>query len=73
MLLSRLPDTIKATDGTILRPYVGHLNQRQVIAACKEVKAKYRTVKVLGLNLRGKTDLHGQPYKPTKWIFTSLS
>jgi hypothetical protein len=24
---------------------------------------------VLSKNLRNKTDLHGQPYKPTQWVF----
>jgi hypothetical protein len=24
---------------------------------------------VLSRNLKGKTDLHGQPYKPTQWVF----
>jgi hypothetical protein len=26
---------------------------------------------VLNRNLKSKTDLHGQPYKPTQWIFIS--
>lgn len=26
-------------------------------------------VKVLHRNLKGKNDLHGQPYKPSEWIF----
>ena len=29
-------------------------------------------VNVLSNNLKGKTDLHGRPYKPTKWIFTAV-
>lgn len=28
-------------------------------------------VNVLSKNLKGKTDLFGQPYKPTTWIFTA--
>jgi len=27
-------------------------------------------VEVLSNNLKGKTDLHGKPYEPTKWVFT---
>lgn len=27
-------------------------------------------VEVYNKNLRGKTDLHGNPYKPSEWIFT---
>lgn len=30
---------------------------------------KYRTVYVLSKHLKGKTDLHGQKYKPSKWYF----
>jgi len=29
-------------------------------------------VNVLSKNLKGKTDLHGQPYKPSQWIYTSI-
>ena len=29
-------------------------------------------VNVLSKELKGKTDLHGQPYKPTKWIYTTI-
>ena len=29
-------------------------------------------VNVLSSNLKGKTDLHGQPYKPTTWIYTNV-
>ncbi|MEO7048971.1 MAG: hypothetical protein ABI091_26950 [Ferruginibacter sp.] len=28
-------------------------------------------VLVLSNNLKGKEDLHGKPYQPTKWIFTT--
>ena len=35
----------------------------------KPTELKYRTVYVLHRNLRGKTDLHGQPYKPHMFIF----
>jgi hypothetical protein len=66
-----LPDTINI-DGVILMPYVGGFNQREVVSICKNRKVKYRIIKVLSLNLRGKTDLHGQPYNPSQWVFTGL-
>lgn len=28
-------------------------------------------VKVLSKQVKGKTDLYGQPYKPTTWVFTN--
>lgn len=28
-------------------------------------------VYVLSNNLKGRTDLHGKPYQPSKWIFTT--
>ena len=30
---------------------------------------RYRIISVLASNLRGRTDLHGNLYKPTKWYF----
>lgn len=30
---------------------------------------RYRTVKVLAKNLRGRTDLHGRYYKPSVWLY----
>ena len=30
-------------------------------------------VNVLSKNLRGRTDLHGKPYQPSKWIFTPIN
>jgi len=44
-----------------------HFNAGQPLPTGK----KFITVNVLSRNLRGRTDLHGQPYKPTKWIFTA--
>lgn len=37
----------------------------------KKEGRKMVIVKVLSKNLRGKTDFHGQLYKPTVWIFTT--
>ena len=83
MLKSYLPEFIRLPDGTILYPVIGGcLNQqpfttatsREAIAAeAKRRKLKYRRVEVLSRHLRGKLDLHRQPYKPTKWIFVEVT
>jgi len=42
----------------------------------RELKNKgfyVRLIEVLQKNLEGVTDLHGQNYKPTKWIFANLN
>lgn len=31
---------------------------------------RYRIIYVISRNLKGKTDLFGKPYQPTKWIYT---
>ena len=39
----------------------------------KPVKGlKYRYINVLSRNLRGKRDLHGSNYKPTRWLFIEV-
>jgi hypothetical protein len=30
-------------------------------------------VHVLSKNLKGRTDLHGMPYKPTEWVFQAVN
>jgi hypothetical protein len=70
-ILSHLPDFIEI-DGVKLVPYVGGLKQREVIEKQRHFKKRYRQVKVLHPNLRQRTDLHGQPYKPTQWVFIEL-
>lgn len=42
-----------------------------IAATLKKEGRKGVLVNVLATQLKGKTDLHGQPYKPTKWIFTT--
>lgn len=37
----------------------------------KQMGRKAILVNVLSSNLKGRTDLHGHPYQPTKWIFTN--
>lgn len=33
---------------------------------------KYRIVQVLAKNLRGKLNIHGKPYEPSKWIYIEV-
>jgi len=42
-----------------------------IVATLKREGRKAILVQVLSSNLKGRTDLHGNPYKPTKWIFTN--
>lgn len=49
-------------------------NNTPISTIRKTLKAEGRKmvlVNVLQRSLRGKTDLHGNPYQPTKWIFTT--
>ncbi len=45
---------------------------KEKIKKFKQSGRRYRYLEVLASNLRGKTDLHGQPYKPTKWFFVQV-
>lgn len=50
------------------------LNNTPVRTIASTLKAEGRKailVNVTNKALRGKTDLHGNPYQPTKWIFTA--
>jgi hypothetical protein len=71
-LYSHLPKEIKLPTGETLKVRITADSERAIIYQCKVWKCKYRCISVLATNLRGKTDLHGQPYKPSKWIFTNL-
>jgi hypothetical protein len=42
---------------------------KMVIAVARSRRLKYRCVKVISSNLRGKLDLYRQPYQPTHWVF----
>lgn len=44
-------------------------NPQKVINAVKSTGEKAVLVKVLSNKLKGKTDLHGKPYKPSEFIF----
>lgn len=66
-VLTYLPKEIKEKGITFER--VLNSSKEEVITDCKAKKIRYRTVKVLARNLRNRTNLHNQPYKPTVWIF----
>lgn len=82
MLKANLPEFITLPDGTILYPVIGGCLKQQpftttrsrdaIAAEARRRKLKYRRVEVLSRNLRGKLDLHRQPYRPTKWIFVEV-
>ena len=82
MLKSNLPEFITLPDGTVLYPVIGGCLKQQPFttatsrkakaAEAKRRKLKYRRVEVLSRNLRGKLDLHRQPYRPTTWIFVEV-
>lgn len=46
-------------------------SMQTILQTLKKEGRKMILVKVLSRNLRGKTDLHGKPYQPTEWIFTT--
>lgn len=46
--------------------------QKLIIAEAKRQRLKYRKVKVLARNLRGKLDLHGRCYTGSSWIFVQV-
>jgi hypothetical protein len=43
------------------------------ITRLKQLGEKPVLVKVMSKNLKGRTDLHGNPYKPSEWIFTPVN
>ncbi len=71
-MYSSLPTEIRLKTGEVLKPNVSGDRPREIIETCKRVGAKYRVITVLPQNLRGKTDLHGRPYKASQWVFTNL-
>jgi len=42
-----------------------------IAATLKKEGRKSILVYVLSNNLKGRTDLYGKPYQPSKWIFTT--
>lgn len=76
---SSLPDTIEY-NGSIYKLNVSisssmHLNDTPIAtisATLKKEGKKAVLVICMSKNLKGKTDLHGKPYQPTKWIYTTI-
>lgn len=58
-----LPESIKYNGKTYIYLCSKHGNKDRY------AEKKCVQVNVLSRNLRGKTDLHGKPYKPSEWIF----
>lgn len=55
----------------VYRPFTTHLEKQMFINECKAKGEKLISVLVLSKNLKGKTDLHGKPYKPSEWLYIS--
>lgn len=68
MLKTYLPNEIKVNN-KILKVVINSQSIKENINFAKSQKLCYRTIEILNRNLRGKKDLHGQNYKPTKWVF----
>ena len=57
---------------TYLPDFINYNGKKYIYFGSKNLNKKPDKaiiVKVLSRNLRGKTDLHGLPYKPTEWYF----
>lgn len=69
------PDAIEI-NGTTLKMYAaGSASTRPVKNVAADLEAQGLTVCILecmNRRLKGKDDLHGQPYKPSTFIFTDL-
>jgi len=72
---------IKRMSKTYLPESITHLGKEfkrvcalNIDGAAKELQANGNHVIVLSVlskNLKGRTDLHGNPYKPTQWVFVA--
>lgn len=71
-LYNHLPDTITLKTGEVLKPYVGGLPYLESVRKFKNAGLKFRTIQVLSKGLRGKTDLHRNEYRPSKWLFVEI-
>ena len=67
MKRSSAPMEIKS-NGIVFKLTVGKEN-KQIIREAQEKGLRYRTVNVMSGRLKGKTNLHGQPYKPSAFIY----
>lgn len=74
-----LPESIKYNSRIYTRnDSLSNLNMQGIslksyIDTLKYAGNKVILCNVLSRNLKGKTDLHGQPYKPTQWVYISHS
>lgn len=72
-----LPQEIDLGKGVVLKHKVSSIGglpplASQVIRQMKRLGGKYRVVEVLPASLKHRNDLHGRPYTPGRWIFTSI-
>ena len=70
------PDCTKPNWGNELLdkdPCYDRAERKAIIAEAKRRGLKYRNVGVLSRNLRGKLDLHNQPYRPSRWVFVEVT
>jgi hypothetical protein len=66
-IYASLPEKITTRNGHIyVRITLPYADAMQKV---REQKKKFVKIGVLEPNLRGKTDLHNQPYKPNVWLF----
>lgn len=73
-----LPDEIEYNGETYKRNSfisiamgLNNTSESVIASTLKKEGRKCVLVNVLSKNLKGKNDIHGKPYKPTKWIFTN--
>lgn len=69
--MENLPRSIEVR-GKICKPIFG-MDADQARAYAKLNKLKYKTVRVMSRNLRGKRDLHGSFYRPSIWVFVEVT
>lgn len=74
-ILPDLPWQVRTSNGKIYH----HYNFNASLGDIEAERARLKTfgvrtivVKVLSRNLRGKNNLHGKKYEPSKWIFTDV-
>lgn len=83
MLRCNLPREIVTPDQKILKPVIGGYvggkffikplaSINEIITEAQKQKRKYRTIKILARNLRGKLDYHGIPYQPNTFVFVQI-
>lgn len=74
-LMDYLPNTITDKGKTFERNIAESIcliEGMSIKAKAITINKRYRIIHVLSKNLRGKTDLHGNKYKPSKWLFTEV-